>query len=50
MAIACCGWAMPLNLTSEKLSMTGFVNRATSEACHFWQGESPCLEFKGVSS
>jgi hypothetical protein len=23
---------------------------ATSEACHFLQGESPCLEFKGVNS
>ena len=25
---------------------TGFETRATSEACHFLQGESPCLEFK----
>jgi len=24
--------------------------RATSEACHFLQGESPCLEFKGMNS
>jgi hypothetical protein len=23
---------------------------ATSEACRFLQGESPCLEFKGMSS
>ena len=29
---------------------TGFATRATSEACHFLQGESPCLEFKGMNS
>ena len=32
------------------LSRTGFANRATSKACHFLQGESPCLEFKGMNS
>jgi hypothetical protein len=24
--------------------------RATSEACYFLQGASPCLEFKGLNS
>jgi hypothetical protein len=27
-----------------------FWPRATSEACHFLQDESPCLEFKGMNS
>jgi len=36
---------------THALSLLGTTRlRATSEACHFLQGESPCLEFKGMNS
>ena len=39
------------SVKTHALSLLGTTRlRATSEACHFLQGESPCLEFKGMNS
>ena len=45
------------NPVALRLLQMGYVDaagttylRATSKACHFLQGESPCLEFKGMNS
>ena len=54
---ACGGWQSGRLTQEEAARLLGVCERgiqvrpcATSEACHFLQGESPCLEFKGMNS